>query len=87
MVKPVTLGCEGKDKVTGFMGIVIGRCEYLYGCNSWGIVPPAKDGKVENPVWFDEGRIERIGDGVDPNAVQAEKPGADAPPSSAHGRM
>jgi hypothetical protein len=42
-----------------------------------------KDGKVLDPLWFDEGRIEIIDEGVKPEEVRAEKNGAgDNPPTS-----
>ena len=69
------LGKQVKDKVTGFEGIVIGKIEYLFGCNQYGIAPPVKDNKVGDVSWFDEGRIEVIGEGVTAESVTAEKPG------------
>ena len=77
------LGKEARDKVTGFRGVVIGRAEYLYGCAQYGLAPKAnKDGEVRAAQWFDEGRIEVIGKGVEPKTVRAEKnggPNSDAP--------
>jgi hypothetical protein len=75
-------GKKAKDKVTGFSGIIIGKCEYLYGCTQYGISPEAKDGKVNDTHWFDEGRIEIIDNGVRPEEVKAKKnggPSTDAP--------
>jgi len=69
------LGKKAKDKVTGFEGIVIGRCEYLTGCAQYGLAPPAKDGEVKSAQWFDEGRIEVTGEGVCASTVIAEKNG------------
>ena len=71
----IELGQKAKDKVTGFEGILIGRIEYLFGCNQYGIAPEAKDGKVNDTNWFDEGRIEITGPGVTAEEVKAEKPG------------
>jgi hypothetical protein len=71
------LGKEAKDKVTGFEGIIIGKITYLYGCNQYGISPKAKDGKVLDTNWFDEGRIEIIGNGIKPEEVRVEKNGGD----------
>ena len=51
----IQLGQKAKDKVTGFEGIIIGRCQYLTGCDQYGLVPPARDGKIEPAQWFDEG--------------------------------
>ena len=69
------LGKEARDKVTGFEGIIIGKIKYLFGCDQYGISPKAKDGKTNDTMWFDEGRIEIIGRGVLPEEVQAEKSG------------
>lgn len=71
----IKLGQKARDKVTGFEGILTGKAQYLYGCTQYCIVPPAKDSKIEDSHWFDEGRIEVIGPGVQPADVQTEKPG------------
>jgi hypothetical protein len=74
------LGKQAKDKIIGFQGILIGRTEYLFGCNVYGIAPQVFDkekGKRGETEWFDEGRIEVIGPGILPKAVQAQDPGAE----------
>ncbi len=74
------LGKEGRDKITGFKGIIIGKINYLFGCAQYGIAPQSFDhekGTRPETQWFDEGRIEIIGEGIAPTEVQAEKPGAD----------
>lgn len=74
----ITLGNRAKDKITDFMGILTGKCEYLYGCTQWCIMPPVKlDGSLPDGKWFDEGRIEFIDTGILPASVQVDKPGAD----------
>jgi hypothetical protein len=83
----VTLGCKARDKVTGFEGIVTGKCDYLYGCAQWGLTPAAKDGEVKDSRWFDEGRVERVGDGIAPESVRVERNGPGDSPRKAHGRM
>lgn len=78
----IELGKKARDKITGFEGILIGHCRYLTGCDQYGIVPPAKDGEVKNSQWFDEGRIEIVGDGVTSAAVASREnggPNRDAP--------
>lgn len=79
----IELGQKGKDKITGFEGIITGRASYLYGCDQYSIVPAIdKDGKTGETHWFDEGRIEITGPGVTAASVQVEKPGGpnrDAP--------
>jgi len=69
------LGKEAKDKITGFEGIIVGKISYLFGCNQYGIAPEAKDGKVNDTHWFDEGRIEVLGVGILKEEVSVDKPG------------
>jgi len=51
------LGKKAKDQITGFEGIIIGKCHYLTGCDQYGIAPPAFDNKVANTEWFDVNRV------------------------------
>ena len=57
------LGQEVKDIVTGYVGIVAGRTEYLTGCNHYGLAARKldKDGKPRNWEWFDESRLVSTG--------------------------
>ena len=71
----IELGQKAKDKITGFEGILVGRITYLTGCDQYGLSPPAKDGKVNDTQWFDEGRIVVTGPGVTAPEVETEKPG------------
>lgn len=72
------LGKKARDKITGFEGIIIGKTTYLYGCGCYGITPKAKeDGSILDTCWFDEGRVEIIGEGVTPDSVRVEQPGGD----------
>ena len=76
------MGKRGRDRITGFEGVIVGMAHYLFGCTQLGLAPPVKDGKLENTHWFDEGRVEIIGTGVTAAAVTAEQPGGpnrDAP--------
>lgn len=76
------LGKLGKDRVTGFTGIITGRAEYLYGCMQYSLTPAADGNKILSNEWFDEGRIEIVGAGISPSDVKAEVPGGpnrDAP--------
>lgn len=82
------LGKKVKDKVTGFEGIAIGITKYLYGCDVVGVTPAVdKDGKTGDTCWFDEGRIEIIGEGIEPTTVQVDKNGAGEMPRKVEGRM
>lgn len=71
----IDLGLRGRDKVTGFEGIITGRAQYIYGCDQYVLVPPVKDGKCGENQWFDEGRIEVLGPGLNAESVRVDKPG------------
>lgn len=80
----IKLGVQGKDKISGFEGVVTGRSQWLYGCDQYCIAAQAKDGKAGDAQWYDEGRIEITGRGILPEEVQADKPGGpqrDCPPA------
>lgn len=68
-------GKKAKDKITGFEGIIIGKIQYLTGCDQYGIAPEAKDGKVNDTNWFDTGRVVITGDGVTVPEVASAKNG------------
>lgn len=71
----IQLGLQAKDKITGFEGILVAKAIYLFGCTQYGIAPPAKDGKLGDTYYFDEGRIEIIGPGITAEEVSVDKPG------------
>jgi len=53
------LGLKAKDKITGFQGIIIGRTQWLTGCNTYTLKPRVdKDGKDCESCHFDEDVIE-----------------------------
>lgn len=54
------LGLHGKDRVTGFEGVISTVSFDLYGCCQIVLVPKAKknEGKLENGLWFDVNRVE-----------------------------
>lgn len=54
----VELGTKVKDSLTGFEGIAVSRCEYLYGCVRVFVEPEQlKDGRPIEGEWFDEQRL------------------------------
>lgn len=81
----VSLGDRVRDTVNGFVGIVTGRAEYLYGCVQVLVSPTVldKDGKQLDSAWIDEGRVDVIEAGaiaVPATAAAREGgPRADAP--------
>jgi hypothetical protein len=53
------LGLTGKDKITGFTGVLTSRVQCLTGCNQYHLQPTEiKDNKYPSGVYFDEHRIE-----------------------------
>ena len=77
------LGKKARDKITGFTGIIVGKSEYLFGCNQYAVSSKVKkEGNDTKTQWFDEGRLEITGLGVKPKSVRSKRPGgiqADAP--------
>lgn len=72
------LGKKAKDKITGFEGIITGKCFYLYGCAQYCLMPTVdKDGKKQEGNWFDEGRIKITGQGIEASEVKVEKNGCE----------
>jgi len=57
------LGVEVKDKITGFTGIAMSRCEYLTGCVQYGVCPQqlTKDGDLPTWHYLDEDRLILLG--------------------------
>ena len=58
----IVLGYYVRDTLTGFEGVVTGRCEYLFGCVWLEVTPKGltEDGKPMPGVWLDEERFELI---------------------------
>ena len=56
----VEYGKTYKDSVSGFVGKVIAISKFQFGCIRIALMPPAKDGKLEEIQWFDEQAIENI---------------------------
>jgi len=55
----IELGQKVKDSITGFVGVVTGRCEYITGCHQVLVQPPVKkEGDYQDPQWFDEDRAQ-----------------------------
>ena len=64
-VDKIMLGNKVKDKITGFVGIVVSEHHYLNGCVRYSVQPTElKDGKMLNVVSFDSPRLETIEVGV-----------------------
>lgn len=72
----IELGDRAKCKITGFMGIVVGKSQWINGCTTTGIKSEVlKDGITLDIQWFDDPQIEM----VDKNVVPCGKdPGGPA---------
>lgn len=59
------------DRITGFTGIVTGRCEYLNGCIQYLVKPKQKKGDKEMPKgeWIDEQHLLVNGKRIDGSAT------------------
>ena len=52
------------------------QTRWMYGCDQYCITPKVDEkGKSGESQWFDDGRIEAIGDGIRPDEVRTEKNG------------
>jgi len=59
------LGAKYKEKITGFIGTATGTVQYLSGCNQVLLTPKTDDsGKLGEAHWFDEQRLDLLGDDV-----------------------
>ncbi len=60
------LGERVKDVVTGFVGVIMSRAEFLTGCAQYGVTSTKldKDGKRHEWEYFDENRLVLFGKGI-----------------------
>jgi len=58
-MKEIVLGSKAKDFISGFEGVVTGKCIYLTGCVQYLLTPDHldKDGKILDAQWFDDSRL------------------------------
>lgn len=54
MAKQINLGDKVVDRITGFSGVAIGRCEYLNGCVSFQVQPKLLNSAWQESKWVDE---------------------------------
>jgi len=77
-MKNKNLGKEARDKITGFTGTITGHAEYLTGCDQYVLQPLCDDiNKYPEAQWFDEGRVEFLGQAITQNDVLADENGCD----------
>jgi len=61
MVIGIAFGTKVKDSVTGFVGFVTARCEYMNGCVQYEVTPRTlKDGVPQKEYWLDEQRVVEV---------------------------
>lgn len=61
----IKLGDKVKDKISGLVGIVTSKQEFLNGCIQFSVMPPMKKGSEEMPSWFvDESQLTKVSSGV-----------------------
>lgn len=58
----IPLGSKVRDKITGFEGIVLGRCEYLFEATALKVYKESvrDNGEEFTPCWIEEGRAEVV---------------------------
>lgn len=70
----IELGDKVKDVISGMVGVVISRTQYINGCIQYGVQPPFKTGATEMPSWnVDEKQLTIISKKV--NIKKKSKPG------------
>jgi hypothetical protein len=84
----IKLGNKVRDRVTGFEGIAIAKCEYLNGCVQWGIRPPQGEKKDAYPeaMYIDSQQVEFVDQGIAVEQRVTGGPSNDAPKGYGLGR-
>lgn len=72
-------GYTFQDKITGFAGVVTGFVQYSTGCNQFLLSPVVKDGRYEEPRWFDEQRCLLLPGNDKIEIDNGANPGCDVP--------
>ncbi len=56
--KRIKLGQRVRDKITGFTGVAVSRCEYLNGCIQYSVQPPVDEKNlIPKDQWIDEQQL------------------------------
>jgi hypothetical protein len=62
-MRNIQLGGTYRDRITGFQGVATGYVSYITGCSQALLAPPvSQDGAVRESNWFDEQRLEQVGE-------------------------
>lgn len=59
-MEPIMLGQRARDRITGFEGIVTGRCMYLTGCDQYCLTSGVNANGQYHAQWFDVARLEVV---------------------------
>jgi hypothetical protein len=79
-MKTIPLGSLARDIVTGFTGVIIGKTQWLNGCNRVTIQPrELKDGKPIESHCFDIEQIEILGPAIPEPIAESAGPGGPKP--------
>ena len=56
------MGQHVRDEVTGYMGTIVARCQYMAASSRYQVQANglAADGAMVKAYWFDEGRLEAL---------------------------
>ncbi len=74
------LGVKARDTITGFVGIITGKAEYLTGCVQYVLSPPVdENGKIQGCEWFDDKRLQYVDSGILTATAATGGPQRDAP--------
>jgi len=69
------LGTRVKDRVSGLVGTIVGRTEWLYGCRRYSVQPDGvKDGKPFESIGFDEDALAPLTEGIPGTVKQTGGP-------------
>lgn len=74
----IELGFRYRDKVTGFVGVATGHCEYITGCSQTLLVSEVTEKKDSETHWYDDQRLEKL-ESARIVLDNEETPGCDAP--------
>lgn len=56
-MRAIQMGDTVADSITGYSGVVTGRCEYITGCSQILVQPAVKDGAWQDAKWLDVDRL------------------------------
>lgn len=57
----IKLGDKVRSSVSGFLGIITAKCEYLHGNTQYCVTAKCKDNDIKN-AWFAESELELVED-------------------------